>query len=485
MNDQVASTIVADLKIRFNFKILTLFIFCFFVFSAYFSFGQPVWETRKTIKGNTLFEDLHNSNLKYYAPGNLKLKIKENGEPDFILTQLRYTGVSLSGDQGEKRFTNIIQMTIEMERIDNAVLANIRTLFHIAPRIKLVPFPIRNLESSLVYSATSLESTDDKNLKNTNGFFQSTGEATGVYWTERNFTIALDNNDAQLIEDQLKNNRLAFSFTYSFYADVIITSSNELIAGGDAKFVKDIKSSYAEVLERDSTIARVIVKSNSFSISIDLTQFPDCIRKVDINQNQTPPAYAYVEVRCHDFSNKLRSDLYFKTFELEAQGVNGTPVTGELKFAASKPDEHTMTVKFPYAVKMNKPPRYRVIETTIAGERYSLPWINLNAWKPMIDITTNLEQLNIKEKSLDMELDSTWVDKHNSERVEVWLRYYFIQKPQLQIVTFNKNEMSTLKNMILRYDRNSMIQYRIDSPVQSALLKDTWHSITDDYLLIK
>ncbi len=432
-----------------------------------------------------VFSDLHNPNLKYYAPGNLKLKTKLTGEPDFILTQLRYTGVSLYGNQGEKRFTNIIQMNIEMERMDPINLEKLRNQFHFSPQIKWVPLAIQNLESTLIYSASSLESKDDQNLKKTNGFFQGGSNTGGVFWTERNFTIALDNVDAQLIEDQIQNNRLAFSFTYAFYAEVILSSYKDLTLKGDMEFKKNFLSASSDVMSPDTIPAQMAIKTNSFSISIDINQFPNCIRKVDINQEQTPPAYAYVEVRCLDFNNKIRDDLFFKTFELEAQGVNGEPVTGELKFYASRPDEHTMTVKFPFAVKMNKPPRYRVIETNDSGERLTLPWTNLNAWKPMIDITTNLDQLGIKESNLDIEIDAGWIEKNKTERVEVWTRYYFMQKPRVQMVSFNSNEMNDLKIMKLRYDRHSILQYKIEIAGQAPQSMSTWHDVTNEYLLIK
>jgi len=447
------------------------------------AFSQPVWESRITREDIILFEDFHNPKLKYYSPGRLKLKTKANGEPDFMLTQLRYTGVSLSGDQGNKRFTNIIQMNIEMENTDPLILEKLRTQFRLSSRVKLSPLPIRNLESSLISSASGAET--DQEVKKLNGYFQGNSETNGIYWTERSFTLALDNNESQLIEDQLKNNRLAFSFSYSFYADVMLKSYKEIMTSGNPEFKKKFQASNADLGDPDTALAQMVVRANSFSISVDLAQFPNCIRKIDINQNNTPPAYAYVEVRCHDFSNKIRTDLFFKTFELEAQGVSGDPVIGEVKFSANRPEIHTMTVAFPYAVKMNKPPRYRITETTDSGERITLPWTYLNTWKPMIDITTSLEQLRMGEKSLDIELDSGWVGKHQPQRVEVWARYYFLQKPRVQVLTFNKDEMNMLKNMTLQVDLNSTIQYRIEIVTTPLSPPDSWHTLAEDYLLIK
>jgi len=461
------------------------FILCGLLSVRNFSFGQPAWESRSMKEDFILFGDFHNPNLKYYAPGKLKLKMKENGKPDFVLTQLRYTGVSLSGDQGDKRFTNILQMNIEMESMDQAGLDNLRALFQLSPRIKLVPLPIRNLESALTYLGTSMESSADQNIKKLTGYLQGNSSTGGVYWTERNFTLALDNNESQLIENQLKNNRLAFSFSYAFYADVMVRSYRELISGGDPQFKKSFQANNSEINEPDTSISQLVVRANSFSVSIDLIQFPNCIKKIDINQNNTPPAYAYVEIRCHDFSNKMRPDLYFKTFQLEAQGVSGNPVTGELKFSAARPDEHTMTVNFPYAVKMNKPPRYRIIETNDSGERITMPWNYLTAWKPMIDITSTLEQLDLIEKSLDVELDPAWLEKNKPERVEIWTRYSFLRNPRVQLLAFNKDDLNALKNIILKLDKNSKIQYRVILLPSTIDNSESWRTMDEDYLLIK
>ncbi len=456
---------------------------------SYFCSGQPVWETRRVDEDLILFEDLRNPTLRYYAPGRLKLKIKENGQPDFIMTQLRYTGVSLSGDQGDKRFTNIVQMTIQMEDIDVVSLDKMKNRFRLRPGIKLSPLPIRNLESALIFGQTTLD--PDQNQKKLKGYVQgnegsgSNGSGSGIYWTERNFTLALDNHESQILEDQLKNNRLAFSFSYAFYADVMIKSYKEIITSGSPEFKKQFQSTVAEVNEPDTSIAQMVVKANAFSISIDLAQWPGCIKKIDINQNNTPPAYAYVEVRCHDFNNKIRDDLFFKTFELEAQGVSGDPVIGELKFAASKPELHTMTVKFPYAVKMNKPPRYRITETNDAGERVILPWIYLNSWKPMIDITSTLDQLDVMEKSIDVELDPAWLETNKPERVELWTRYSFLHKPRVQLLAFNKEDLNALRNINLKVDKNSKIQYRVILFPSAIDNPGPWRTMDEDYLLIK
>ena len=159
------------LSYQFNLSDKVRLLICCTALISTISYSQPLWESKKMIEDFIVFSDLHNPNLKYYAPGNLKLKTKLTGEPDFILTQLRYTGVSLYGNQGEKRFTNIIQMNIEMERMDPINLEKLRNQFHFSPQIKWVPLAIQNLESTLIYSASSLESKDDQNLKKTNGFF--------------------------------------------------------------------------------------------------------------------------------------------------------------------------------------------------------------------------------------------------------------------------------------------------------------------------
>ncbi|MEK7257537.1 MAG: hypothetical protein AAB316_22470, partial [Bacteroidota bacterium] len=77
--------------------------------------AQPVLRSVQTIDGRKVFQDLKQKNVFYLAPGNLRLATEGDGKPRFQLLEMRYTGTACAGTGQEKRFTNLVQLTIKMD----------------------------------------------------------------------------------------------------------------------------------------------------------------------------------------------------------------------------------------------------------------------------------------------------------------------------------------------------------------------------------
>ena len=250
------------------------------------------------------------------------------------------------------------------------------------------------------------------------GISSSTG-----YWTERTFTLNLENHEAQLLWEQVETGKLAISFGYTFYADVLTGGIGEIDASGKKDFVREMEASSSDILGMDTITSTQVIKSNAFPIRVDVNQWPDVLKKIDLNE-EVPPAYAALEVKCFDFADDLRPDLALKSIEIHATGVGGSTVRlPSKKFLRTHPDLNTIQVRFPYAVKMNKPLRYKVTEYTLEGTKKEYEWVTRDSWTGIIDITTPMDKNLISKEEIEIEANPTEWETDSIQKVEFVVHY--------------------------------------------------------------
>ena len=117
-----------------------------------------------------------------------------------------------------------------------------------------------------------------------------------------------------------------------------------------------------------------------------MTRWPDLVRRIDLNE-QLPPDYPSLLVYCYDFRDALDDSLYAKIVEVQATGVAGRPVSVGLTFSRSQPELYAQSVRFPYAVQLARPYRYRILEITRDGDERTGAWIERDSWVSMLDVT--------------------------------------------------------------------------------------------------
>lgn len=423
--------------------------------------AQPVASSLQVVNGISLYRDFKKPSLFYYAPGNLSLAMEADGKPRFQLLEMRYTGTGATGDRGENRFLNVVQFTVSMEQITAEDIKTLKKQIGASRRIDLRPLPVRSIEAILVTPVgNSVENGGYKKIGK-DGSFQSEGNngssAKDGFWTERTFTLKLENYEAQLLWDQVANGQLALSLGYSFYADMMQGSSGDMnVSGTNRVAVGDFETSNQDNLVADTVIATHIVKADAFPIRIDPQQWPGLMKKIDINEG-VPPAYAALEVRCYDFSDDLRPDLSIKAIDIEATGVSGRPVVLTKKFLSSEPDLNTLQIRFPYAVKLSEPFRYRITEYTREGSKDVSAWITQDSWVGSLDISTPLDEQKFEKKSLEVEvadLDTLAVGK-----VRFVLSYVFRGIRKELYMDYNMEDGLPLQVANFRIDKNSVISY--------------------------
>ncbi len=481
--------IQAILKIAYSFLYRPfLFSICSTFLCSTFLPAQPNLSTQHQIHGLNLLEDYLLPDVFYYAPGNISLSFETNGQPRFQLLQMRYTGTACRADQGEVRFTNLVQLTLQMEAHSPALLNKVKT--QLGPQAQLRPLPIRNMEAYLVTPIGESPDLARQYQKiGTTGGFESTGLGGNGYWRERTYTLRLDNAEAQLLWDQVTNGKLALSMTYAFYAEVIPgIQGGEVQLSGDSAAVETIKNQIGGdqlIDEGDTLLATHLIHQDAFPVEIDPQQWPETLKQLDINEG-VPPAYAALEIKCFDFVDDLRPDLAIKKVEIEATAVNGRPVSLEKQFTRGELDRHTLEINFPYAIRMDRSMRYRVTEFTLAGERDKGPWQEKDPCTGLIDITTAFRDNPIGKKSLEVEANLENLAENGVEQMQLVVFADLGGDPIQQWLDFTPTDPSPIQVLTFRYDLDRPVYYEVLTKHQDGQVQGSGKKMLNtDYLYLR
>lgn len=447
-------------------------------------YSQPVATSKQQIGELDIYHDFKDKTLFYYAPGKLNLALEKNGAPKFQMVEMRYTGTGVHGDRGENRFLNVVQFTVDMQQISADQLKEAKQ--QLDGRGDLIPLPVREIEAVLVAPVSGISESAYKKIGK-NGSFHSddTNGSSGKdgFWTERTFTLKLENHEAQILWDQVKDGQLSLTLSYSFFADMIQGREGDYVAIKDSAAI-DLNLG-EEKLFNDSTASKSLVRGDAFPIRVNVTEWPDLIKRIDINEG-VPPAYAALEVTCYDFTNHLRPDLALKTIDIEATGVGGQLVSLKTKkFSSHEPDLNTLQIKFPYAVKLSTPFRYRVTEYTVEGSKIVSPWRSAESWITPLDITTSEAAQKFERRSLEVEAPS--LSELGILKANVFLFYTFRNKVHILSMPFSNADSPQIQPVDITHDKNTTLRYKVIWQVSEDEKSETTLTelnVVDDYLFL-
>jgi hypothetical protein len=258
------------------------------------------------------------------------------------------------------------------------------------PSIELRPIPIRALDASLTFAPIG-DAEPAESTPLPEGHFEEAGAEGGApFWRERTYTIPLDDHSSQLLRAALERGGVALSVSYAFRAEGLIRQPEPALQVlGDAK-ADALAESLPEAIATSGEEARAetrTVRSGAVELRIDLARWPDVLQRVDLD-DRTPPGWALLQLYCFDFKDSLRSDLFSKKVVIEAQAVSGRPVAVEVKFVRSRPELFARSVRFPVAVRLDRPYRYRVIEARPDGSELAGAWLDRDSWAQILDVTS-------------------------------------------------------------------------------------------------
>lgn len=365
--------------------------------------AQPDFNQLVEYEGIRCFLDTKKENVAYYSPGKLSVATDREGKPDFNFLQTRYTGSVVYDDRNSYRFNSIISFRVIMEQIQAEKIKRMKNaIFPGKNDPLLLPLPVSNIKTNLIFISVEEGQADADSTVFTGGNLSSENNKglnrKGTYWREREFSLRLDNHSSQALWEMLDNKQTLMSLNYAFFSEGIKQPVEVIMSDAEKKIFEQMLNQYEEN-EDSAEIKEICIKSDAFAIRIDTEKWPGLMNKVDINE-QVPPGYAALEVRCYDFNDNLRPDLFAKQIEIKATGVGRGDVIAKTTFSQKAPDIYMQNIKFPYAVRLDKPLFYRV--TSISQEKppEKTEWIEQEMWADIIDITSSeseIEKINFDE----------------------------------------------------------------------------------------
>ncbi len=342
--------------------------------------AYPDLGTQFSIGELTVIRDKESPNTFYYLPDDLVIPEREDGGPHLAFTVAVYTGRSVHGDQGERYvrstfFSRLRRTQREPTAYDDA-LSSLQQQF--GSRVILREIPLANVEARILYS-----DVDGEQHHAGDGFLEPAAGGQGrTLWHERDVFLSFDNATAQILKRQLEEGSLGISLSYSFYAYAWLASDGDGELTGSADIVDELTDTTStEDAERPELIA---IKSDAFPIRIGEAFRDSRIRLYHIDETM-PPDYASLVVYCFDFRNEEREGLFEKVVLVEASGVAGGTTRHSAVFSSDSPDVYARTVRFPFAVDLRKPYRWRVEEILETGEFQSSRWRESETWADIID----------------------------------------------------------------------------------------------------
>ncbi len=353
--------------------------------------AQTVSPNYQIIHNYRIYSDVSHPNIFYYEPASFRLSRDENGKPELHLLKMRYTGSKAMNDEGKIRFHNTLQFKIIADNSDAEGWQIVKSaLKKNTPNSILLPLPITKFESLLVYTVVQNEDSSLRILKS--GFMENVKDVSNVnasYWTERNFSIRLSNADAQLLETAINNKQSIISMSYAFYAAFAGRTGSGFKGNTSDRLNKNVIQ-YLDSQSRaqnDSSVKKLLVKADVVDLSVESGKWNDIIEEIEMDENLSF-SYPLLDVYCYDFNNGIRPDLFCKKIEIEAIAFNGKKVTVFANFRQTQPDQFAKSIRFPYAVRYDRPFRFRVTEVDINGESKISEWKSVSSWNEIIDVTT-------------------------------------------------------------------------------------------------
>jgi hypothetical protein len=361
------------------------------------SFAQPVAITRQTYNKLRIYQDFKNNNVYYFEPPDYILAKDDNGKPEFKMIKMRYTGTRASGDNETFKYSNLLQFKIITDRSIAGDLNELKKMLKSRTRtnVQLKPLPVSRFETILVFSGSKSGSSantekNDSTLKTIKGGFTEVDEnSLNTSWfDERTFSLRLTDDNAQLIEKALNQRQEVINMYYAFYSAFSSTGMDELAASKNGRYDQSLMNYFEglNLISRDTLLKNMLVKAGVTELNLNINEWPGLIETVDINE-KLPPKYPLFDVYCYDFNNSIRPDLFSKKVEIKAISVNGSEITVSRTFKQTQPDIYAFSVRFPYAVRFDRPFKYRVTEISNDGEKSSTDWIERSSWNEIIDIT--------------------------------------------------------------------------------------------------
>jgi len=434
--------------------------------SCIYTQAQPVNNSKRTVNGITIYSDFKDASVAYYVQGEMKLATNSDGSPKLKI-------VSLQKECGEEtgiQLTNVAQVSVELNNYTASAIELLRKTLG----KKLKPLPIERIEAHLLCPA--IKGTKWINLG-------QESKDSSVIWTDQTFTVPMENQEAEVLWTQIKEERLALSFNAYYYAEMLVVKkTREININGDTSLISQLKT-IAPKPEVDTIQHTILAKSDAFAVAADLKKYPH-ILEVDIVSCHTFPKQAAIAISCLDFSRGIRPNLFRKTIQLEAYRPNGKKAIVEGSFSRDNKVER-IYLKFDHLISTRRPLNYTVVE--YPNNDYEVPihhTYKMDEWKGRLDITTRMLENHLSNETFYIEAaPEDWQSFVHS--VSYQYDYVSNGKAEQLIGSISKEDASFLNTHHIFYDGDTMPRLAIQwLTIKGTIVKKEEYELEDFYFFV-
>jgi hypothetical protein len=187
----------------------------------------------------------------------------------------------------------------------------------------------------------------------------------------------------------LQQGQVVLSVGYAFMADGVANEAPQVTLTGPAELTDALRARINSGSTNPRQRPAFAVRAGAFAVTVDAIKWPDLFKRVDLNERM-PPGYAALDVYCYDFQRQ-EAGIYEKHVDIEADGVGGRPVSIQATFQRKQPDIYARSLRFPFAVRLDRPYRYRVVTVLSDGRIQATPWQVRTNWTQLLDVTATTE----------------------------------------------------------------------------------------------
>jgi hypothetical protein len=352
--------------------------------------AEPNLEALTFLGDLSAYPDDKKANRFYYVPRALRISNSENGHPALHLLVTRYVGSQAAGDQGQWINRNILSVRFHRPEISSdqkrQALNILKSRGIVKPR--LVPLPLFGVEGAIQY--TAVDSQSIVNLP-VDGFFKNSDDPlsseSASLWTERQYSLSLGPNDAQLLLSSLSQGGVLVSFAYAYLAKSTHSRSGPQLELSGSPDLVDFLQERIDVAAGEDLEMVSTVRADAIALSIEPENSEFHITKLDIN-DRLPPGYGSLDVYCYDFQQEMVPGQYAKRIDIRAESPTGKTVRSSLEFTQKTAEVYAQSLNIPFAVKFSAPFYYRVVSILETGRVEEVtPWTERAQWSGVLDIT--------------------------------------------------------------------------------------------------
>jgi len=350
--------------------------------------AAPDLRHAETINGVTVWPDHRIDTRYYHLPGEVELAVHADGKPHFSLLSTRYIGTAAGGDQGRREQYNRLSFTVVIKPPSVGKLDSLRQQLESRYNqpVELRPLPVLRMPTQLVYQPLDDPGSQPTQLPQPS--LEQENER-GEVWNERSYALRLTAAEAQLLHSILEQGGVRFSLAYGLVVNGIGNSVSWHEIRGSSELVDAVRT-----LLEDSSAASdeqeprpLLASADTTGITIDLQRWPELVGRFDLNE-RVPPGFAAIDIRCYDFQRLGENNLFEVRVDVRAQTVSGSWLMESVVFSSLAPELVASRVRFPVAVRLDRPYAYRITRVGNDGREETVrDWTERDSWTELLDVT--------------------------------------------------------------------------------------------------